>query len=64
MLGLLDFDRPAGFNGLVDVLHQVLEGFALGCASRNGRNFGLVAAFLRLVNNHLELHVHAPAAMV
>jgi hypothetical protein len=50
-------DREAAFDRLVKVAHQLVHGLAFGGAAGQGRNLGPEPAFLRLVNDGLDLHV-------
>jgi hypothetical protein len=56
----LSVNGQAPFEGLPNVLHQLVESFALGGAARDGRNFGPVPTFLGFVNNDFNPQARPP----
>jgi hypothetical protein len=53
---LRDIYAQAAFNGIVQIRHELVHGFALRGATGDRRHFGPKAAFLCVVNDDLDLH--------
>lgn len=55
-LGCRDVHGEATLDRLVQIAHEFVHGVALCGATRNRRDFGPEAAFLRFVHHHFDLH--------
>lgn len=52
--------RRTTLGGLLDVFHQLFEGFTLGGPARDSQSLGPVAIFFGFVNDEFDCHACAP----